>query len=199
LLQSLRPLVGEQDGDRAAAVQQNAVSLATLRLSVHPAMETRLVRLLGCLTVSFLCACFEAPAQAHSVAARASGESQVKAAWYEIVRTPGITAYLDTARVDRLAGGVARIWFRFRYAEPMIFGTDSTTKYSATEAREELDCAGRRTRDLELRTETTTGITAGAPFVSPPWQSIDTHALNSGVFLVACRALGTPIAARPGG
>ncbi len=51
--------------------------------------------------------CSAAPAPAQSVPAHPSSGLRVTAAWYEIVRTPGITANLDTARVDRLAGGLA--------------------------------------------------------------------------------------------
>lgn len=121
-----------------------------------------------------------------------------RAQWYEVARTPAIVAYLDTARVERLAGGVARIWFRFVYGTPMTIGADTSTKYAATEVREELDCANRRTKDLEMRMETTAGVSAAAPVPNADWQPIDSHALNSGVFLVACRALGHPIPARPG-
>ena len=120
------------------------------------------------------------------------------AAWYEIARTPAIVAYLDTARVERPTAGVARIWFRFTYATPMTVGIDTTASYAASEVREELDCANRRTKDLELRMESTAGISTGSPLPAPAWQSIDTHPLNSGIFLVACRALGTPIPPKPG-
>jgi len=119
--------------------------------------------------------------------------------WYEIARTPQIVAYLDTSRMDRSSAGTARIWFRFVYANPMTVGSDTTTEYRASEAREELDCANRRTKDLELRMETTTGLATGTPFSNPQWKSIDTHPLNFGVFLVACRALGTPIRAKADG
>jgi len=120
------------------------------------------------------------------------------AKWYEIARTPEIVAYLDTARVEPLPDGSARIWFRFVYGTPMTIGADTSTKYAASEVREELDCGNRRTKDLELRMETTAGVSAASPVPNADWQSIDTHALNSGVFLVACRALGHPITARPG-
>lgn len=80
----------------------------------------------------------------------------------------------------------------------MTVGTDSSVKYAASEAREELDCTNRGTRDLELRMQTTTGMATGSPFPNPQWKPIDDHPLGSGVFLIACRALGTPIAARPG-
>jgi hypothetical protein len=121
-----------------------------------------------------------------------------RAQWYEVARTPAIAAYLDTARVERLTGGVARIWFRFVYGTPMTIGADTSTRYAATEVREELDCGNRRTKDLEMRMETTAGVSAAAPVPNADWQPIASHALNSGVFLVACRALGHPIHARPG-
>lgn len=120
------------------------------------------------------------------------------AQWYEIARTPAIVAYLDTARVERLPGGIARIWFRFVYATAMTIGADTSTKYAASEVREELDCANRQTKDLEMRMETTAGVSAAAPVPNADWQPIESHALNSGVFLVACRALGHPIPAAPG-
>ena len=120
------------------------------------------------------------------------------ARWYEIARTPAIVAYLDTARIERTAAGPARIWFRFVFGTPMTFGSDTTVKYEAMEAREELDCASRRTKDLEQRMETTTGLATGTPLPTPAWRSIDTHPLNSGIFLLACRSLGTPIPAKPG-
>ena len=120
-----------------------------------------------------------------------------KAKWFEIARTPEIVAYFDTARVERLPDDVARIWFRFVYATPMTIGTDTSTHFAASEIREELDCARRRTKDLEMRMETTSGVSTGTPVPSAQWQPIDSHVLNSGVFLVACRALGHPIPARP--
>lgn len=120
------------------------------------------------------------------------------AQWYEIARTPEIVALLDTARIERTPEGTARIWFRFVYDAPTTLGDDTTVKYSAMEAREEIDCVNRRTKDLEMRMETTTGMSTGSPFPTPAWQSIDTHPMNSGIFLVACRTLGTPIPAQPG-
>ena len=118
--------------------------------------------------------------------------------WYEIARTPEIAAYLDTGRIERAGDGVSRVWFRFRYVTPITLGHDTSTHYAAMETRQELDCAHRRTRGLELRMETSTGITTGAPTPDTAWSSIDTHVLNSGVFLVACRATGHPIPAVPG-
>jgi surface-adhesin protein E len=120
------------------------------------------------------------------------------AGWYEIARTPEIVAYLDTARIERPTSGTARIWFRFSYATPMTVGSDTTVNYRATEAREELDCHERRTKQLEIRMETVGGISTGSPSAESTWNSIDTHPLGVGVFLVACRALGTPIPAKPG-
>jgi hypothetical protein len=117
--------------------------------------------------------------------------------WYEIVRSPQIVAFLDTARVERLGTGHARIWFRFVYGTPTTIGTD-TTRYRAMEAREEVDCPQRRTRDLEMRMESMGGIFVGSLTPEAPWQSIDTHALNSGVFLVACRSIGHQIPPRAG-
>ena len=127
----------------------------------------------------------------------AGGPERV-AGWYEIVRLPTIVGYLDTARRADGGPGPARIWFRFVYATPMPVGADTAVKYAATEAREELDCGGRRTKDLEVRLVTPSGISTGAPMPTPTRKPIDTHPLNSGVFLVAYRALGTPIPARPG-
>jgi hypothetical protein len=136
----------------------------------------------------------EQPKPANGLPPAANSQAQ----WYEVARTPAIVAYLDTARVERLAGGVARIWFRFVYGTPMTMGADTSTKYAATEVREELDCANRRTKNMEMRMETTAGVSAAAPVPNADWQPIDSHALNSGVFLAACRAVGHPIPARPG-
>lgn len=91
-------------------------------------------------------------------------------------------AHLDTARVERLVSGAARLWFRFAYATPMSVGADVTVKYAAWEAREELDCADCRIKDLEVRLETTTGVSTGTPVPNPDWNPTDTHPLNSGVF-----------------
>ena len=121
------------------------------------------------------------------------------ARWQMITRTPNLVAYIDTARVDRTTLGVARIWFRVAYAKPTTFGTNTKEQYLVMEAREELDCADRRTKDLELRLEKTDGIWIGIPLPPPAWESIDTHPLNSGVFLFACGVLGTPIPYSPGG
>jgi hypothetical protein len=118
--------------------------------------------------------------------------------WYEIAHTPGIVAYLDTARIDRLGDGHARIWFRFRYLVPYVASNDTSVKYEAAETRQELDCIQRRTRGLELRMQAAGGIAAAVPTPDAGWSSIDTHPLNSGVFLVACRTIGHPIPVRGG-
>jgi len=86
----------------------------------------------------------------------------------------------------------------YQLPELDVPAVDPKEAFGASEVREELDCGNRRTKDLELRMETTAGVSAASPVPNADWQSIDTHALNSGVFLVACRALGHPITARPG-
>lgn len=119
--------------------------------------------------------------------------------WYEIARTPQIIAYLDTARLDRYGDGRARVWFRFQYMPPITLGSDTTTRYEAMETRQDLDCPNRRTRGLELRMQAAGGIAVGVPAPDTVWQSIDTHPLNSGVFLVACRTVtGHPISPHGG-
>ena len=124
---------------------------------------------------------------------QSSRESQTPG-WYEIARAPGIVAYLDTARVERLAEGRARIWFRFQYLQPYMPGPDTSVRFEAAETRQDLDCNARRTRGLELRMQASGGVAAAVPTPDTAWVSIDTHPLNSAVFLVACRALGHPIA-----
>jgi len=118
--------------------------------------------------------------------------------WYEIARAPGIVAYLDTARLERLGEGRARVWFRFEYLEPFTPSNDTSVHYEASETRQELDCVNRRTRGLELRMQATGGVAVGVPAPDTIAQSIDTHPLNSGVFLVACRTIGHPIPPRSG-
>lgn len=113
--------------------------------------------------------------------------------WYEIARAPGIVAYLDTARVERLGEGQARVWFRFAYLQPYTPSNDTSVHYEASETRQELDCVNRKTRGLELRMQATGGVAVGVPAPDTSAQSIDTHPLNSGVFLVACRTIGHPI------
>ena len=115
--------------------------------------------------------------------------------WYEIARAPGIVAYLDTARLDRYAAGHARIWFRFAYQQPYVM---NGVRYEAMETRQDLDCTTRRTRGLELRMQATGGVAVGVPTPDTAWTAIDTHPLNSGVFLVACRTIGHPIPPRRG-
>jgi hypothetical protein len=127
-----------------------------------------------------------------------SRQRQPDAGWYEIARAPGIVAYYDTARVVRPNKTLAQIWMRFVYTEPIMVGADTTTLYKAVETRQELNCAERKTRGLELRMEALGGVAVGVPAPDTMWTPIDSHPLNSGVFLVACRALGTPISARPG-
>jgi len=118
-----------------------------------------------------------------------------EAGWYEIARAPGIVAYLDTARIERYAEGRARIWFRFAYLQPIAIGADTSVHYEAAETRQDLDCTQRRTRGLELRMQATGGVAVGVPAPDSVAQLIDTHPLNSGVFLVACRVIGHPIPA----
>jgi hypothetical protein len=112
--------------------------------------------------------------------------------WYQILRTPQIVAYLDTGRVERISSTRRRVWFRFVYTDPIAVGRD-TTHYRATEAREEIDCQAQRARGLELRMETVSGASVGVPTPDADWQPFATHPLNSGVFLVACRATGSPV------
>lgn len=109
--------------------------------------------------------------------------------WYEIARAPQIIAYLDTARLDRYGKERARVWFRFQYTPPITLRPDTITKYEAVETRQDLDCPNRRTRGLELRMQAVGGVAAGVPAPDTAWQPIDTHPLNSGVFLVACRTI----------
>lgn len=136
------------------------------------------------------------PAAAPSPAAPVAGIAPVGpvARWAEIARTPALAAFIDTARIARPAAGLTRVWFRFEYAVPQTAGSDTTIRYRATEAQQDIECAQRRTRDVAMRLETTDGISAGAPF--PPggaWKSFDGHALGTGVFLVTCRALGEAV------
>jgi hypothetical protein len=114
-------------------------------------------------------------------------------AWYEIARTPDIVAYLDTARVDRISERARRVWFRFVYTLPMQIGDDTTARFKATEAREEIDCDLEQAKDLELRMETVSGLTTGAPTPDLNWKTFEEHPLGSGVFLVACRATGAMV------
>ena len=119
--------------------------------------------------------------------------------WYEIARAPGIEAYLDTARIEREGEGRALVWFRFHYLQPYVSSHDTSTKFEAAETRQDLDCNTRRTRGLELRMQAVGGnVAVGLPAPDTGWSSIDTHPLNSGVFLVACRVLGHPIPPRGG-
>jgi len=125
------------------------------------------------------------------------GRAAEHAGWYEIARAPGIEAYLDTARIEREGNGRARVWFRFHYLQPYVPSTDTSTKFEAAETRQDLDCATRRTRGLELRMQAVGGqVAVGRPVPDTAWSSIDTHPLNSGVFLVACRVIGHPIPPR---
>ena len=118
--------------------------------------------------------------------------------WYEIARTPAVVAYLDTARIERTAAGPARIWFRFVFDTPMTVGSDTTVRYTSMEEYEELNCASRLAKDLEQRMETTAGVQTRTRWPTPIWRSIEAHPMHSGIFLVACQALGTPVPARPG-
>jgi hypothetical protein len=117
--------------------------------------------------------------------------------WFEIARTPDIVALLDTSRIERLGEGHAKVWYRFVYTHPIRLGSD-TTQYAAAEAREELDCLTRRTRDVAVRMETVAGVSAASPTPDVGWIAFDKHPLNSGVFFVGCRAIGHPLAPRPG-
>jgi hypothetical protein len=182
----------------AVAAQQNPVSLATLALSDHVRRALSLIWLRPALVGATLMLCStRSQAQERLIPLPAAADSG--AAWYEFLRTPTIVAYLDTARIERVQPAAVRIWFRFAYAEPMTIGADTTEKFAMTEAREELDCAGRRTKDLEFRMKSLSGAWVGVPMPEPKWTALDVHPFNSGIFLVACRALGTPIPARPGG
>jgi hypothetical protein len=126
-----------------------------------------------------------------------SRTAQQTSTWYEILRAPTITAYLDTGRIERPSRLITRVWFRFVYPAPITIGDDTVTHYRATEAREELDCHLRRARDLELRLESVQGAAVGSPIPGGKWQPFDKHPLGSGVFLVACKATGSPV--RKGG
>jgi hypothetical protein len=115
--------------------------------------------------------------------------------WYEILRTGEIRGLLDTSRIERVSEGRARVWFRFVYTTPMTVGTD-TARYRALEVREDVDCPRRQTRELEMRFESVTGASAGSLTPDAQWGPIDTHPMNSGVFLVACRTIGHPLTPR---
>lgn len=151
----------------------------------HPRLVT-LRRTLGGLSAVALAAC----------AGRGDRSTATSHAWYQVAQTPQIIAYLDTAHIERAGKGVSRIWMRFVYTPPISMAPDTTT-YQATETRQELDCANRRTRGLELRMIAVSGAVGGSPTPDSPWTSIDTHPLGSGMFLVACRVAGTAIPAHP--
>ena len=129
-----------------------------------------------------------APAPA---AARAPGGT-----WFEIARTPEIVAYMDTARLERPAAGVGRVWYRFEYATPMRLGDDTVTRYRAVESRLEVDCGREMAKGLEMRVETEAGVSSGSPTPEQQFQSVDEHPLGSGVFFPACRMLGKPLRPR---
>lgn len=113
--------------------------------------------------------------------------------WYEIARTPDITAYVDTGRIERVDAEVSRVWLRFVFTEPTLVGSDSTAPLRATEAKAAIDCCGERAMNLEMAIETVSGMRSAAPTPEATWMAFKDHPLGDGVFLVACRAAGTVV------
>lgn len=125
-----------------------------------------------------------------------SGAAAATPRWFEIARTPEIVAYLDTARLERTPGQGGQVWFRFEYTTPMQVGSDTTTRYRATEGHFAVNCRDAQARALSVYMETTEGVRAGSPMPDSPWQALEDQPLGSGVFYPACRALGMPLRVR---
>lgn len=162
-------------------------------------MRPRVLWWLNRLAISLVIPCPLAFAQPPASPERVRSAPRVSPAWNEIARTPQTTAYLDTARIEWRPDGRERLWLRVRYTTPMPPSTHSSPADSVIESRVELDCAARRVSELIRRVASTTGASAAKRVVAPQWRSIDREALESTVFLAACRALGAPIDARPDG
>jgi hypothetical protein len=118
------------------------------------------------------------------------------AGWLEIARTSDIAVYLDTARIERVAGSFPKLWYRFVYIKPFTIGQD-TTLYSASDVQEEVDCQLRRTKMLVIRMETVSGVSVAAPTPDLKWRDMATDPMHSGISYVGCRALGTPLPPKP--
>ena len=116
--------------------------------------------------------------------------------WSELAHAPGIIVYLDTARIDRSGEGRDKVWLRFVYAQPFAEPNAPAVRYEAAETRQEIDCANQRTRGLELRMKPVGSAAIAKPAPDSVSQSFKTHPLNADVFLVACKTLGHPVAAK---
>lgn len=150
---------------------------------------------LRCHTIAVAClgfvpACKGTPAvpapSANTPAANAG------AGWYEIARLPEAVVYLDTARIERPSGSSPRIWYRYVWPKGFTMESD-TNKYTASEVYEELDCKLARTKILQIRMEVSNGMSVGAPTPDLQWRDIATDPMHSGVSVVSCRVLGTPL------
>lgn len=117
-------------------------------------------------------------------------------AWREIGRSATIAVFVDTARLVRLPHSAGDVWFRFLYATPTKFGRDTTHLFRAAEIHEEVDCAGRRARDLGGRLQNVNGSFVRLPAGTGGWLTFDKHPLGPFVFAAACRLLGHPMSAR---
>jgi hypothetical protein len=159
-------------------------SLASLRSSAADAQRLgpRMRRLLVELLLS-LVALADATAQ--------PGPSRAPIPWATIGTSPEVVLSLDTSRVEVDTVG-QRVWLRFDYATDQTVPPTPKGPYRRTVVLENIDCALRRTRDIEMLLFDRTGIQlVRFPFPTAAWTSFDKHAMTATYFDLACQALFT--------
>ena len=110
--------------------------------------------------------------------------------WVRLFARGGITAFVDTARVEE-QGSTLRVWLRFDYDQPMPKMESTTGPYVRNDAQEDIDCAGRKARDVELRLLDSTGAVVGDTLWGPSnWLPFASHPLGAHVLEPACEQLG---------
>lgn len=110
--------------------------------------------------------------------------------WVEIARTQATTAFLDTARLERRSDGIVDAWFRLVYSPPISPDFYPPVDYQAAESRQQVDCAGERTRGVEMRMEPVGGKPTPSKVPDRDWQPIATHRLGPELFRILCRSIG---------
>ena len=110
--------------------------------------------------------------------------------WVLVNPSPQVKVWLDTSRIVADSGG-RDVWLRFNYATANPPMQDVALPWAQMEARERVDCAGRRAMDLDMILIDTSGVRHDeGPVKGNTWQSFETHPLTVNLFDPLCQVLG---------
>lgn len=129
-----------------------------------------------------------ATAPATPAASAPSLAEPADAAWVPVTGNPYISMSLDTSRVGRDEGR-RQVWVRFDLAQSWPAMDEIQAPYRRYEARQDMDCAARRTRGLRMRIVDVTGRVYDRPATDTAWTAFASHPLTETALGPLCETM----------